>query len=126
MRLPGMVAPEETDAVTLDFLQSFFPGDNDLLPRSSSNSVMQELNLMNSPFVTYRLKTDLSPTLQKAAGESDNAAVERLYLSFLSRFPSDAEKNQALDYLKTAVNRQQAIEDLAWACINLPEFLIQH
>jgi hypothetical protein len=81
---------------------------------------------MNSPFVTKRLKTDLSPTLQAAATDSDDAAIERIFLAFLSRLPSDAERGQAADYLKHAANRQEAIEDLAWTCVNLPEFLIQH
>jgi hypothetical protein len=126
MRTPQSVHPEETDDATLEFLSTFFPGDGNLLPRSSSSSVMQELDLMNSPFVTNRLKTDLSPTLQTAGVESDDAAIERIFLAFVSRLPSDAERSQAKDYLKNAANRQEAIEDLAWTCVNLPEFLIQH
>jgi hypothetical protein len=126
MRVPFSIHPEETDEATLDFLSTFFPGDGNLLPRSSASSVMQELDLMNSPFVTNRLKTDVSPTLQAAANESDDAAIERIFLAFLSRLPSDAERAQASDYLRSAAHRQEAIEDLAWTCVNLPEFLIQH
>lgn len=81
---------------------------------------------MNSPFVTTRIKTDISPTLQAASSDSDDAAIEQIFLAFLSRLPSDAERAKAADYLKNAANRQEAIEDLAWTCVNLPEFLIQH
>lgn len=126
MRLPGSIHVEETDDATLDFLSSFFPGDGNLLPRSSSSSVMQELNLMNSPFVTNRLKVAGSPTLQAAMNDGDDAAIERVFLAFVSRLPSDAERAQAKDYLTKAANRQEAIEDIAWTCVNLPEFLIQH
>ncbi len=125
MRLPGSIHGEETDPVTLEFLQSFFPGDGNLLPRSSSSSVMQELNLMNSPFVTNRVKIAAAPALQAAASLDNDKAVDQVFLLFLSRLPNAAERTAALEYLNTG-DRNSALEDLAWTCLNRLEFLINH
>jgi hypothetical protein len=125
MRLPGSIHGEETDEATLDFLQSFFPGDGNLLPRSSSSSVMQELNLMNSPFVVNRAKLAVSPALQAAALLDNDKAVEQVFLLFLSRLPTTVERTAALTYLNSG-SRDTALEDLAWTCLNRPEFLINH
>jgi hypothetical protein len=129
-QLPGNISLDETDPVTLEFLQSFFPGDRNLLARNSAGSVMQQLDLLNSPFVTDRIKMTASPILQLiAAKQKDDDVVEELYLRFLSRFPTENEAALAAAYLgkaKSKAARNAAIEDLAWVCINRPEFIINH
>ena len=53
--------------------------------------------------------------------------VEELYLTFFSRYPSDKEKQAALEYLKESKpNRRQGAEDLAWSMLNSLEFLFNH
>ena len=82
---------------------------------------------MNDNFVTGRIKVARSPRLQAIAQMKDGDAVEELYLTFLSRRPSDAEKAAGTAVLaKAADGRNSALEDLAWACINKVEFLYSY
>jgi Protein of unknown function (DUF1553)/Protein of unknown function (DUF1549) len=54
------------------------------------------------------------------------AAIEELYLSALSRPPTDAEKNKTLSYVDQQSNKQQALEDVLWALLNSKEFMFNH
>ena len=59
-----------------------------------------------------------------------NEAVAReIWLTFLSRQPSDEELGKAVAYLAKAPNAQTRntyIEDLAWAAINKVEFIFSY
>ena len=62
-----------------------------------------------------------------AAGGTPNEIAERLYLTILSRFPTDADVKAAEEHAKTGVTKGQDVwVDLAWALINSPEFLLRH
>ena len=53
--------------------------------------------------------------------------AERLYLTILSRFPTDADVKAVEEYAKTGVTQGRDVWiDLAWALINSPEFLLRH
>jgi hypothetical protein len=59
----------------------------------------------------------------------NSSAVEQLFLTFLSRQPTDYERVHALTYLQNATSaaaRSAAIEDLAWVCINKLDFLFSY
>ena len=59
---------------------------------------------------------------------SDEAIVEEVYLSALSRHPTGAEKDKilkALD-LKDQSERRTIIEDVYWAVLSSKEFLFNH
>ena len=56
----------------------------------------------------------------------DEDLVEELYLTFLSRRPSDAELTTGVAFLAKAAARSEAVEDLAWMCINRVEFLFSY
>lgn len=116
-QFPGPMSLDEIDPVSNDFYKSFYPGDRNSLPRSLAGSILQELALLNSPFVTGRLAE-----LTNLKRPEDIA--DELYLLFLSRYPSLAEKQVAVDYLKKTRDRTAAIEDLAWTCLNNVEFLV--
>jgi hypothetical protein len=54
-------------------------------------------------------------------------AVNRLYLTILSRYPSDDEKSKALASLPTATSaRNQAMQDLAWSLYNKVDFVFNY
>ena len=53
-------------------------------------------------------------------------AVEEMYLSTLTRLPTEKEKTGWLSYLGKATDRRQALEDLGWVLINSKEFLYRH
>jgi hypothetical protein len=53
--------------------------------------------------------------------------IQSIYLTILSRYPTETELAAVEDYLKTGGgNLQGAAGDLAWALINTKEFLYRH
>jgi hypothetical protein len=125
MQLPEPVEPRSNGA-NLNFLNTFFRGNRDTQPRRQSGSIQQQLGLMNDAFVTNRLRMSASPKLRAVRELTNEAAIDELFLTFLTRTPSEYEKQQALKFLSAARNRDQAIEDLAWVCINKVEFLFSY
>jgi len=95
-----------------------------------ASSLQQELALMNDTFVTTRLKVKTSPVLQAIAKlQTNNAIIDEMWLTFLSRQPADQERDRALSYLAGAANatqRNAAIEDLAWVLVNKIDFLFSY
>ena len=53
--------------------------------------------------------------------------AEELYLSVLSRMPSDDERKEVADFLAHRnADRQAALQDLAWALLTSAEFRFNH
>ena len=129
IQFPDTVEPRNNGAVQT-FLNSFLRGNRDTTQRSQASSIQQQLNLMNDNFVVSRTKMTASPALQALAKITDNSAlIDQLFLTFLSRLPSDYERSHALKYLQnaaTAAARNTAIEDLSWTCINKLDFLFSY
>jgi hypothetical protein len=89
-----------------------------------SGSMTQTLALMNGALVQQAVRSPRGPIAQIVSEQQqDGAAIERLYLHVLSRFPSDRERTQALRYVSGQSDRAAAYEDLAWALINSAEFV---
>jgi len=57
-----------------------------------------------------------------ASSLSDAELVEELYLTTLARRPRDAEADVALQAIRT--DRKAGTENLLWALLNSPEFLV--
>jgi hypothetical protein len=133
MQLPEPTEPR-SDGTANAFMNSFSRGNRDTQPRSPSGSVLMWLNMMNSTIVTNRVKatgTTASPYLASLVkNKADDAVVEDLFLTFLSRSPSEYEKSVALKTLAksgtAAYTRAAAVEDLAWALINKTDFLFSY
>ncbi len=115
------------NGTTLNFLAPFLRGNRDTITRNQAGSILQQLTLMNNPFVTTKVKVNASPTLKAVAAITGNeGAVEELYLTFLARRPSEYEKSTAVAHFSKAPNRNAALEDLAWALVNKAEFLFSY
>lgn len=128
MQLPEPAEPRSNAAVA-NFMNAFLRGNRDNQQRGQAGTILQQLNIMNDPFVLNRTKVAASPTLQSVAKmSSDDAAAQEIFLLFLSRNPSDAERKRAIAYLKgTSGNvRNAAVEDLGWAAINKLDFLFSY
>src|SRR5262249_13163923 len=105
VKLPEPVEPG-SDAQARNFMNTFLRGDRDPQDRSQAGSIQQQLYLMNDPFVLNRMHTAQSPRLQTIAKiQKDDDLVEEMYLSFLSRRPSDAEKAAGAKFLAAASSR---------------------
>ncbi len=111
-------------------MNSFVRGNRDTQARSQSGSILQQLSLMNDPFILTRNKVGASPTLRALANNSNNrAVVEELFLLFLSRQPTEFERNEAVSILGKAASqaaRNTAVEDLAWVLVNKLEFVFSY
>ncbi len=129
LSLPDTVEPRSNGSVAA-FMNSFLRGNRDTTVRSGANSILQQLNIMNDPFVTGRTQVSKSPELLAISKIADNnVAVDELWLAFLSRYPSDYERSRAVGYLAkapSAAARNIVIEDLAWSAINKLDFLFSY
>jgi hypothetical protein len=52
--------------------------------------------------------------------------INELFLSILTRFPSDEERKDVTDALKGATNRPAALAEIAWALLASAEFRFNH
>jgi hypothetical protein len=119
-----------SNGASLTFMNVFLRGNRDGVQRSQSGSILQQLSLMNDAFVTNRTKVSASSTLRAlAANASNEAVVDEMFLLFLSRPATPAERATAVGHLAKAPNaatRNTYVEDLAWTLINKIEFIFSH
>ncbi|MBM4088721.1 MAG: DUF1553 domain-containing protein [Planctomycetes bacterium] len=87
----------------------------------------QWLYTLNSAQMQGKLQNGPKLAALLAAGGSTQEIAERLYLTVLSRFPTEADVKAAEEYAKTGVTQGRDVWlDLAWALVNSPEFLLRH
>lgn len=130
MELPDINEPRNNGTIR-DLMRTFYRGNRDTAPRMQAGSILQQLALMNSTFVLDRIRlTGNSPSPVLAAisrmPDANGQSIDELFLTFLSRRPTPAEKSKAQTYLQRAVSRTEAFQDLAWACINKVDFLFSY
>lgn len=134
MQLPepsGM--PDGFNGAVSQFLDSFYRGNRDDQDRLREGSVPQALNLMNDTFVMTRIRSSgtgaSASLLNRALATADNnQIVEMLYLSVLSRYPTDVERSTATTELTSAGlgNRPRKAEDLLWSLFNKVDFIFNY
>lgn len=142
-------------SITSPFLEQFGRPSRDTgleSERSNRPTADQRLHLLNSSHIQRKIAT--GPLLQglfgsaapKPSGKfgkpgragrfgrpSEAGATKQpkevlatLYLTILSRFPTDEESRAVAEYFQSASSRRDAAVDLAWALINSAEFLYRH
>jgi hypothetical protein len=84
----------------------------------------QWLHMLNSVAVQDKLQNGPKLRAMLSSGGNAKEIAERLYLTILSRFPTDADLKAVEEYAKAKGGA--AWIDLAWALINSPEFLLRH
>lgn len=96
--------------------------------RDAQLSVVQTLHLMNSKALQAKLADPKGRVRQLAdSPRSESELVEELYLLLLNRPPADKERQAALRAFSSAgATRQTAVEDVFWALLNSPEFVLNH
>ncbi|MEK6374257.1 MAG: DUF1549 domain-containing protein [Acidobacteriota bacterium] len=107
------------------FLDDFGRGNRDDVARTGDVSIAQALSVMNDTIVTTRVRqaTAGSTVAKVLASTTDRGSMaDQLYLATLSRSPSAAERQQAIDFLNGGTLSQRT-EDLQWTLINSLEFL---
>jgi len=87
----------------------------------------QWLHTLNSAAIQRKLHNSRKLAELIGRGDEPKEITERLYLTILSRFPTDADVKAATEHVKTVSSRgRDDWVDLAWALINSPEFLLRH
>ena len=118
----GMTGPVSS------FLDAFLRGNRDDQTRSGDGAISQALDLMNDNFVMSRVQLSKAPptsTLAHLANLTNDQLVKTLFLTVLSRNPTQDELNTALNNLSTG-NRTQEIENLAWSLYNKVDFIFNY
>ncbi|MFN3651138.1 MAG: DUF1553 domain-containing protein [Armatimonadota bacterium] len=119
--------PEEiNDGQARAFLRTFGQSNREQGDRQPEGSILQAMALMNSPFVTRRVKAEGESRVARLVRSemSNPEVVEALYLAVLSRPPTAAEKQVAVSWLET--DRREGAEDLAWTLLNKLDFVFNY
>jgi flagellar biosynthesis GTPase FlhF len=93
--------------------------------RASEPALPQTLFLMTDPTLQNKIQTG---RLQKLVREGKRAGdiIDELFLATLTRFPSAAEKEAALEHVKGRRDPGTGMVDVVWALINTREFVLNH
>jgi hypothetical protein len=92
--------------------------------RMTEPGVSQVLHLMNSPEIQEKIAHDRGTVAKLVKSKTnDGELVDELYLTFLSRTPTAAERERAIASLGRGANRREGAEDLAWSFLNSVEFV---
>ena len=95
--------------------------------RAVAPTVGQVLHILNAPGIQQKLSHAGGQVSQLVARHQDSSdLVEELYLLMYSRFPTDTERKNGVNYLNNQPNRQLAVEDLCWSLMNSIEFVFNH
>ena len=122
------------EPINTGFLGYFLPGNRDDQPRRSDGAVQQALALMNDTTVLTRIKASgtgsTASTLQLLVAQSpnDTALVTSLYLTVLTRPPTDSELSLGLKQLQsgTGATRTDKASSLMWALYNKVDFIFNY
>jgi Protein of unknown function (DUF1549)/Protein of unknown function (DUF1553) len=118
------------DLVKVDFLKVFGQPERSTVcacERSSDSNLAMAIELFNGPLIHERLR-DPNNRFRKAlaAGMTQDAVLDELYLAGLCRLPNEAERTAANNHLAQRDDKAAAFEDICWAMLNTDEFLFQH
>lgn len=105
------------------FIKFFKTQDTDSLPTDFTHGIPQVLGLMNDPQFSKG-----GPVVDRiVAGKlSRDDALDRLYLTVLSRPPNTDERSRLNRYLDSEPDVAQGYRTVLWALVNSPEFILNH
>ena len=90
--------------------------------RKTDVTLPQLLHLQNSDELYRRMKSPEGALVKMCAAQSDdNAVIDTLFLSTISRLPRDEQRTAVIELLKTS-DRQEVLLDVFWALLNSKEF----
>ena len=102
---------------------NFFHVD-DANPMEYQNGIPQALRMMNAPFTA---KTELIAGQFTKEAKTPAQAIERIYLTVLSRRPTVQEVDRLTVYAtRPGITPRAAYGDLLWALLNSSEFVLNH
>lgn len=93
--------------------------------RTVDPALPQTLFLMTDQLVMNKITQGRLKKLL-AAKTSDEDILKELFLASLTRYPTEAEKEKSLAFVKNRKDKPAAWADVAWAIINTREFILNH
>jgi len=118
-------------SITSSFLTTFGRPSRDTglwSERNNQPNDTQRLYMLNSSDIQRRIER--SPRLRpifSSVWRNQSAAIGKIYLVMLSRYPTPDETSAAEKYFRTkGLQPRQAAIDLAWSLVNSKEFLYRH
>jgi hypothetical protein len=125
---PAIALPD--GSITSPFLELFGkPARATGMENERINRVVptQKMHLLNSSHIQRKLEMNLNLKTFLKSKPKPEEIIEELYLTVLSRFPTQVEVNLAEAYAKSGVVKGNgAWHDLVWALINSDEFIYRH
>jgi hypothetical protein len=95
--------------------------------RTAEPNLAQVLQLANGELIQRKLSDKAGRITQLMERTTDDDAVfTELYLTALSRYPTQQELGYCQQILNDAGDRRSGLEDVVWALINGREFLFNH
>lgn len=94
--------------------------------RNNRLTAAQRLYLLNSSVVQRKLEQSRLIRSLSSADVPLPDAVTTLYLTILSRYPTETELRTVQAYAESGATRAETILDVAWALINSAEFMYRH
>jgi len=118
-------------SISSSFLEMFGRPPRDTghqLERTNTPTAGQRLHMLNSTHIRRKIgeSRTLGPIIAAGTSSPRSAAVE-LYLTILSRYPTEKELDIVVAYGQGKETKgEKAMTDLAWALVNSTEFLYRH
>jgi hypothetical protein len=122
---PGDIGRADEGQSVDALMQSFFQSNRRTPPQAGNRpSTLQALLMMRSTVVNDRVLASAKGRVDELVHSSrdNDAIVEELYLSTMARRPTVAEA--AIGRRTLESDRAQGTENLQWALLNSPEFLV--
>lgn len=122
-------------AVENYFLDTFGRNSRNIVcecERSSVPTMVQVLHISNGDTINDKLRSPESRVEMlyqlRQTGASDQAIIDEVYLSCLSRYPSPTERDQLAAILPPvgSDDERATLEDLFWGLMSTREFLFNH
>ena len=117
-------------SITSPFLELFGRPSRDTgleAERNSRITASQRLHLLNSTQIQRKLEQSRMVAVQSQSKQPPREVATLLYLSILSRYPTEEELKAVVAYASSGrVKAREAVLDLAWALMNSAEFLYRH
>jgi hypothetical protein len=116
-------------SISSSFLETFGRPARDTGLESERNNrptADQQLHLLNSSHI--RRKIEQGPKIRELLQSKNKPReiIEEIYLTILSRLPTDEELKIIKDYSKPGQEGRRPMMDMVWALMNSAEFLYRH
>ena len=129
---PGTKAKQiwthRTDSLFLDAFGRPDPNQDPPCERVSDSTVVQSLHLMNSKSLHSDIQSEHGNAARIADSDrSPTEVAQHVYHLVYGRHPTDEEQSVIVELLNAdAAKRREVVQDIMWAMINTPEFVIQN